>query len=227
MDALWYERKDIRDRLMTFGRAIQGVSPYEVVIEPDAQKCHSAQCNFTAGKIIVNPNFFPGLPEAQYLVTKALLVHEAAHRRFSTPVSSPTLVREVANILEDERVDRLMCREFAGACWFLGKLSEVFFEGARQIDESSDSPGEVVGYFLQLRWANRIGRRVKGGLSQNNKALWEKIKPIVYDSWQAQSTKAVNVNAAQIVDILGFDGLMAYYKARVEHNNPSKEANET
>jgi hypothetical protein len=223
MDALWYERKDYRDRLVTFGRAIQGVSPYEIVIEPNPQKCRSAQCNFTVEKITVNPTFFPGTPEAQYIITKALLVHEAAHRRFSTPVSTPTLVREVANILEDERVDRLMCHKFAGACWFLCKLSEVFLEGTSTIDEKSDSPGEVVGYFLQLRWANRIGKRVKGGLSSHNLTLWEKIKPIVYESWQARNTKAVNVNAARIVDVLGFDGLMAYYKANIEHNNPNEE----
>ena len=108
MSIPWYEREDFKEELESFGRALQGSKPYEVVIETNAEKCRSAQCNFTAGRIVVNPTFFPGLPEAQHLVTKALLVHEAGHRRYSTPESLPTLVREVANILEDERVDRRM-----------------------------------------------------------------------------------------------------------------------
>jgi hypothetical protein len=71
---------------------------------------------------------------------------------------SRALVHQVANILEDERIERQMCEEFAGVRWLVKRLSHALYEESKPIDEKSDSPGEVVAYFLQLRWAKRIGQ---------------------------------------------------------------------
>lgn len=204
MGCAWYEQENIRDQLILFGRAVQGVHPFDVLIEPDPIKCHSAYCNFTSKRIAVNPTFFPLSPSEQYMLTKALLIHEAAHRRYSMPEPLPGLVREVANILEDERVDRKMCSEFAGAEWFLKVMSHEFLKRAKPIDSSSNSPEAVVFYFLQLRWANRAGEKIKGSLSPANQALWEKIKPLVIEAWQADNPGIVNRNAYEIVSALGF-----------------------
>jgi hypothetical protein len=200
----WYEWRNIRNRLIVFGKAVQGISPYRVMIEPDRGKCPSGYCNFSKRLIAANPSLFYGeLPKDQYQLTKAILVHEAGHRRFTTPDKLSPLVHQVANILEDERIERQMCEEFAGVRWLVKKLSQTLYEESKPIDEESDSPGEVVAYFLQLRWARRIGRSIKGNLSSKNQELWQKVEPLVYEAWQAQTSEIVDGNAKKIVNILG------------------------
>jgi hypothetical protein len=200
----WHEWRNIRNRLIVFGRAVQGVSPYKVLIEPDSSKCPSGYCHFSRREIAANPNiFYSLLPKDQYYLTKAILVHEAGHRRFTTANKLSPLVHQVANILEDERIERQMCEEFAGVRWLVRRLSQQLYEESKPIDEKSDSPGEVVAYFLQLRWAKRIGQPIKGGLSPKNQELWQKVEPLVYEAWQAETSQTVDRNAEEIVRILG------------------------
>ena len=203
MTVPWYEWRNIRHRLVVFGRAVQGISPYRVTIEPDPGKCPSGYCNYTAREIAANPGIFSLPPRDQYQLTKAILVHEAGHRRFSTPNKLPSVVHQVANILEDERIEKQMCQEFAGVRWLVRKLSQALYKESMPVDENSDSPGEVVAYFLQLRWARRIGLPIKGGLSARNQKLWQKVEPLVYEAWHAEASKAVHRNAEEIVRILG------------------------
>jgi len=145
----WYEWRNIRNRLIVFGRAVQGVSPYRVTIEPDRTKCSSGYCNFTKRQIVVNPDIFALPSKDQYQLTKAILVHEAGHRRFTTPNKLSPAVHHVANILEDERIERQMCQEFAGVRWLVRKLSQTLYDESKSVEENSDSPGEVVAYFLR------------------------------------------------------------------------------
>jgi len=199
----WYEWKNIREKLLIFGKAVQGVSPYKVLIEPDFKKCPSGYCSFTKKEIAANPNLFKVLPKDQYQLTKAILVHEAGHRRFTSPKKLPQVVHQVANILEDERIERLMSEDFAGVRWLVKKLSQELYSESEPVNEKSDSPGEVVAYFLQLRWAKRIGKEVKGSLSSKNKKLWQKIEPLVYKAWEADASEVVYQSAERIVKILG------------------------
>jgi len=200
----WYEWRNIRNRLVVFGKAVQGISPYRVLIEPDRAKCPSGYCNFCKREIAVNPSmFYSQLPKDQYQLTKAILVHEAGHRRFTAPNKLSPLVHQVANILEDERIERRMCDEFAGIRWLIKKLSRTLYEEAKPVDEASECPGEVVAYFLQLRWAKRMGKSVKGGLSLKNQELWQKVKPLVYQAWEAETSEKVDEIAQEIVNILG------------------------
>ena len=199
----WYEWRNIRNRLIVFGRAMQGASPYRVLIEPDPVRCPSGYCNFTRREIAANPNLFALPTRDQYQLTKAILVHEAGHRRFTTPNKLSSLVHQVANILEDERIERQMCSEFTGVRWLVKRLSQAMYDESKQIDETSDSPGEVVAYSLQLRWATRTGLPVKGNLSPSNQVLWHKVEPLVYEAWSAESSEYVNRNAGEIVRILG------------------------
>lgn len=199
----WYEWRNIRNRLVVFGRAVQGISPYRVTIEPDRSKCPSGYCNFSRREIAANPDLFTLAPKEQYQLTKAILVHEAGHRRFTTPNKLPPLVHHVANILEDERIERQMCDEFAGVRWLVRRLSQTLYGESKPVDEGSDSPGQVVAYFLQLRWAKRIGLPIKGKLSPKNQGLWQKVKPLVYESWEADTSEVVDRNAEEIVQILG------------------------
>lgn len=199
----WYEWRNIRERLMIFSRAIQGISPYRVLIEPDRGKCPTGYCNFKKREIAANPNLFAVRPKEQYNLTKAILVHEAGHRRFTTPGNLSPVVHTVANILEDERIEQLMAQEFAGLRPLVRMLSEALYREAPEVDATSGSPGEVVGYFLQLRWAKRLAQPIKGGLAPANEARWRKVEPLVYQAWLAPTSETVERNATKIVRILG------------------------
>ncbi len=96
-----------------------------------------------------------------------------------------------------------MCREFVGVRWLLHRLSGRFYAETKPIDGASDASEEVILYFLQLRWAARIGQPVKGGLSAKNRLLWEKVKPLVFEAWEAETSETADHNAAEIVGILG------------------------
>jgi len=41
-----------------------------------------------------------------------------------------------------------MCQEFAGVKWLVRKLSQTLYDESKLVDQSSDSLGEVVAYFL-------------------------------------------------------------------------------
>ena len=207
MDDQWYERQDVKDQLLIFGRGIQGINPFDVILEPNPEKCYSGCCSFTDRKITVNPTLFSTPAREQYLLTKGLLVHEAGHRRHTTPFYLPPITWEIANILEDERVENRMHEEFIGVQWLIHKLARRFYEDSRHLDPTSESPEEVVAYFLQLRWALRIGQPVKGALSPLNQQLWEEIKPLVFEAWHAANTESVNQHAEEITEILGLTRL--------------------
>jgi len=46
MDVPWYQQEVALDQLLLFGRAIQGIAPYDIVIEPDYAICPGGYCNF-------------------------------------------------------------------------------------------------------------------------------------------------------------------------------------
>lgn len=198
----WYEWRHIRNRLLSFGRAVQGVSPYRILFEPDKSKCPSGLTNFSRRLIMVNPTMFEATPEEQYELTKAVLCHEAGHRRFTTPTALPPHVHFVSNSLEDERIEKLMEQEFAGVRPLIKRLAEEMLNQATPLDPASDDPAQVLNYILQLRWATRAGLWVKGELSERNQVLWEQVEPLVYEAWTAETSLICDRNAEEILRIL-------------------------
>jgi hypothetical protein len=198
----WYEWCPIRSRLLSYARAVQGISPYRVTLEPDKSKCRGGYTNFSHRLITVNPTMFEVPPEEQYNLTKAVLCHEAGHRRFTTPSDHPAHVHFVSNILEDDRIERLMEEEFAGIRPLLRKLSEQMLKGATPLSPENDDPVQVLNYILQLRWATRCGQMVNGALSQRNWQRWELVEPLVYEAWTAESSQVCDRNAQEIIHIL-------------------------
>lgn len=203
MSIPWYEWRHIRNRLINYGRAVQGVSPYRTILEPDKRKCASGYTNFSKRLIMVNPTMFEAKAREQYQLTKAVLCHEAGHRRFTTPSKLPPHIHLVSNILEDERIERLMEEEFAGVRGLLKKLSLEMLKEAKPLDPRSDEPAEVLNYILQLRWSERAEEPVKGVLSPKNRERWAQIEPLVYQAWRAESSRVCDRNAQEIVRILG------------------------
>ena len=123
----WWQWKHIQERLRLWGRALQGVEPYriEIVDEPGL----TGLTNFTQRLIKVNPEMIHGLkPREGYEITKAVLCHEAGHRRFTTHAELNPVVHMVSNILEDQRIESLMMEEFAGTRPLIRRMTEALYE---------------------------------------------------------------------------------------------------
>jgi len=203
MSVPWYEWRPVRQKLAAFGRAIQGVSPYGVVIEPDRARCPTGYCDFSRREIAVNPTCFRLEPRDAYRATQALLVHEAGHRRFTTPARLSGPVAFVSNLLEDQRIETLMADQFAGLRPLVAYLAGLMYKRVRPVDPGSDDPVEVLGYILGLRWPTRLGKPVVGALSPRNRARWERMRPWVERAWHAESSVIVDRCAEEIVRLLG------------------------
>jgi hypothetical protein len=197
----WWQWRNIQERLTLFGRALQGPQPYRV--ELAAEPGLTGLTDFGRRLIRVNPDMVPGLrPRQGYDVTKAVLCHEAGHRRFTTPAELPAVVHMVSNILEDQRIESLMMEEFAGTRRLIRALTELLYDRSPEL-EATDDPGQVVAAALQYRWAYRLGLPLKGNLSAPNRGLWERVKPLVERAWVASSSLEVDRIARRIVRILG------------------------
>ena len=199
----WYEWRTHTNRLQAWSRAVQGANPYKVEFEPNPRVCPTAYTDFGKRLMRVNPEFAGKTPREQFNFTKALLSHEAGHKRFTTPnkALSP-LVAQISNILEDERIERLMEAEFTGVRPLLKRLNEAILDKALELSPESENKGDVLNYALQWRWSLRSGMPVKGSLSTPNQALWALCEPLVRECWTAETSETSDRNAAEIARIL-------------------------
>ncbi|HWO93675.1 MAG TPA: hypothetical protein VNL92_02835, partial [Dehalococcoidia bacterium] len=195
--------KHIQDRLKLWGRALQGVEPYR--IEFAEEPGLTGLTDFSNHLIKVNPEMIAGLkPREGYEITKAVLCHEAGHRRFTAPAELSWVVHMVANILEDQRIESLIMEEFAGTRPLIRRLTEEMYRQSPELD-ATDDPGQVVAAALQWRWAVRLGVGLKGELSEVNKERWEQVRPMAEEAWVAATSEEVNTIAWRIVQILGLN----------------------
>ena len=197
----WWQWRNIQEKLALFGRALQGPEPYRVQFA--AEPGLTGLTDFGRRLIRVNPEMVPGLrPRQGYDTTKAVLCHEAGHRRFTTPSELPAVVHTVSNILEDQRIESLMMEEFAGTRRLIRALTELLYDRSPEL-EATDGPGPVVAAALQYRWAYRLGLPLKGELSKVNQGCWERVRPLVEAAWVASSSLEVDRIAHRIVRMLG------------------------
>jgi len=196
----WWQWRNIQERLRLFGRAVQGPEPYRIEFADDPGL--TGLTDFEARLIRVNPEMVPGLrPRRGYEITKAVLCHEAGHRRFTTPAKLPAVVHMVSNILEDQRIESLMMEEFAGTRPLIRDLTEALYDRSPEL-EPADDPGQVVAAALQYRWAYRLGQPLKGELSPTNRERWDRVRPLVEKAWVAATSTEVDRIAGRIVRML-------------------------
>jgi hypothetical protein len=174
-----------------------------MMLEPDKKKCDSGYTSFSKRIIVVNPTMFDVSPEEQYDLTKAVLCHEAGHRRFTTPANLPSHVHVVSNVLEDERIEKLMEQEFVGVRELLKRLSKELLGDVEPLDPKSDEPDQVLNSMLQLRWSRRLDVPVRGTMSSRNRERWDDVSYLVQEAWTADSSEVCDRNAAEILRILG------------------------
>ena len=206
----WYQWPSIERQLVTFGKSFLGPYAFAVRLEDDRTLCPSGVCDFGQRTITVNPRAFPGPPRTQYLLTRGVLAHEVGHARYTTPRDGATpVVQELTNVLEDERIERIMGGQFWSVRGALTALGRHAYWRAMPLGQPRgelqdlDDPRWVVLAAVQWRWAQRLGLPLKGRLSALNQRRWRKVKPLVERAWTARDTGRVYDLAEQIVAILG------------------------
>ena len=119
------------------------------------------------------------------------------------------MVQQLTNILEDERIERIMGGQFWSVRAALTAVSRYAYTVSRPLGEphgdpaGPDDPRWVVLAAVQWRWAQRLGLPLKGQLSALNRRRWRRVKPLVERAWTARDTGRVYDLAEQIVAILG------------------------
>jgi hypothetical protein len=197
----WWQWRNIQEKLRLYGRAVQGVDPYRIEFADEPGL--TGITDFEQRLVRVNPELVPGLrPRQAYDITKAVLCHEAGHRRFTTPTRLSPVVHMVSNILEDQRIESLIMEEFAGTRALIWELTKALYDRSPDL-EAIDDPGQVVAAALQYRWGYRLGMPLKGMLSTGNQAKWDEVRPLVEKAWVADSSLKVDRIARRIVQILG------------------------
>ena len=196
----WWQWGNIQERLRLYGKALQGPEPYRIEFADDPGL--TGVTDFGRRLVRVNPEMFPDLrPRAGYDITKAVLCHEAGHRRFTEPTKLSPVVHMVSNILEDQRIESLMMEEFAGTRPLIRMLTEAMYERSPEL-QPTDGRGHVVAAALQHRWAYRLGQPLKGELSPANQERWQQVRPLVEKAWIAASSLEVDRIAGRIVKLL-------------------------
>lgn len=210
MSINWYQWPSVEKKLIVFGKSFLGPHAFGIRLEDRDLACSTAYCDFNVPELVVNPCAFGSTPQEQYMAARGLLIHEVGHARYTTPHEglSP-VVHQVSNILEDERIERIMAEQFYSVRPALLALTRHAFKEARQSVERreigfpEDDPGWVALYMLQHRWAVRLGQTVPIELSDLNRRRWEQVKPLVEEAWGAADSRRVDQIAVQIVETLG------------------------
>ena len=201
MGLKWWQWRNIQERLRLFGKALQGPEPYRIEFANDPGL--TGVTDFGRRLVRVNPEMIPDLkPRQGYDITKAVLCHEAGHRRFTEPTELSPVVHMVSNILEDQRIESLMMEEFAGTRPLIRMLTQAMYDRSPELGPTDD-PGQVVAAALQYRWAVRLGLPLKGELSPVNHERWCQVRPLVEEAWVAGSSQEVDRIAERIVKLLG------------------------
>lgn len=233
-DALrWYHILPVRD---TVDRKTQMVDEsYDLIFgsEPATlgwRKCETGYTNFQSRVCWVNTELLKDAQaQDQYVMTVFLAAHERAHARWTEFVESdfnaldkngkPILSREkkpvpdpllhnVWNILEDERIERLLGRDFAHLHKYLKKGSELFLPKIKT-PAGTNAPTEVIEWILRRRVAERAGLKEKCPLSRNNQDLLAKCEPLLDEAFGCTSSRRVVEISREILKILQLDGMGA------------------
>ena len=178
MSVGWYQWPSVERQLVVFAKSFLGPHAFTVRLEDDRWICPTGSCDFNQHAIVVNPTACDGAPQAQYLVTRGLLAHEVGHARYTTPRDGTApVVQQLTNILEDERVERIMGGQFWSVRAALTAVSRYAYTVSRPLGEphgnlqDPDDPRWVVLAALQWRWAVRLGEPLKGAVGGQRAAL--------------------------------------------------------
>jgi hypothetical protein len=160
-------------------------------------------------KIIqVNPQLFPEQNvDVQFRLTQGLLAHECGHAWFTSSWSdqSETILQELANMLEDQRIEGGICILYPGVAPAICLLGDLVY--ASLAIAAGDPRQQAYCCCLAWRWAHsRTGEQAmfeKLGIASAGQSLWQEIRPLVEQAWMAADTATVISLAKEILGLLG------------------------
>lgn len=219
----WWEWRRAERRLAGWVGVLVGTRPYRtafrtgegsscdfgqrlVVVEPDAPRTWGAEARAlptTWGKTRVER-----AGELEVLCARALAAHEAGHVVYTTTgTTTGGAHHHLTNILEDERVERLVARDDRRAAVDLAEL------GLRSWRVGCTPAGaratRLVNAALYHRWDARrpVGEPSRLILDDpDERRLWEEqVRPRVEEAWEAPDTGRVALLAREILSLLGVD----------------------
>lgn len=182
--------------------------------------------DFSRQECWVNTQFLKDAPSSdQFAATVYLAAHERAHARWTdfheedfyalgssgqvlkSKDGKPLmdiLLHNTWNILEDERIERLLGRDYPHLHYYLWRGSELFLAKLEK-PAGTDSPAEVLVWVLYNRVATRAGLSVPCPLSPSNQALLAECQPLIDEAFSCSSSRRVVVLAREILKKLKLD----------------------
>jgi hypothetical protein len=183
--------------------------------------------DFDKRRCWVNTEIIPNLKAADaFSLTTFVAAHERAHARWTDFVESDFQLRnkdgavckgsngkprydgmlhQVWNILEDERIERLLGRDFPHLHRYLMRGSQLMLDKI-PLCAGDDDPSDVITWVLRRRVANRAGKTLACPLSPQNQALLVQCEPLIDEAFGCSSSRRVVEIAREILEILKLDG---------------------
>jgi Mg-chelatase subunit ChlD len=204
----WWWWRGVQLRLTKWTQALLQGRRYSVELDP---KCRSAVHCKDSKSIRVNPQFMPGEePAIQFRITQALLAHEVGHALFTDAWTGrgENVLAEMANILEDQRVEDAISTRYPGIAPAIDLLGDRSYEAITKRKLRGDAPENAYRLCLYWRWAAKRASSEESFLTklkvdEGTIALWSKVRPLVEEAWKAPNTQAVIEQARQILHTLG------------------------
>ncbi|CAG0935189.1 hypothetical protein TFLX_04021 [Thermoflexales bacterium] len=207
LTAPWWIWRSVQTRLIKWTLLLLGGRKYTVELTTEIETgVHYPDLR----RIEVNPEMFARESvDVQFRATQGLLLHEAAHARYTEawPEQKDNVLCELVNVLEDHRIEQAMSIAFPGAAPALTLLGDLVYRDLR----GAESKPEFKAFqaCLAWRWAHtRTNERdmlKRLNMLKDEAAcdLWSKIKPLVEAAWRARDTREVIGLARDILVMLG------------------------
>jgi hypothetical protein len=187
--------------------------------------CATGYTDFTNQLCWLNAEAVKAPAAEQFVMTVYLAAHERAHALWTDyhkedfyqldDTGKPKLqtrdeplydraLHTAWNILEDERIERLLGRDFPHLHPYLRAGSRTFLSIIGRETPDND-PNEVLRYVLRRRIATRAGKKERCLLSSENVALLALCEPLLDEAFGCTSSRRVVAIAREVLDILKLD----------------------
>ncbi|WP_414657744.1 vWA domain-containing protein [Deinococcus sp. VB343] len=210
MSKSWWQTPQIRKWALAMWRYYSWRPGYRLTLSTELTQ--TAYVNMQGKLVVCNPEYpypplnyrqgvrnLPGdIHEFQMKYLESLIAHEAGHTHFSGPLPAG-LLGQLVNIIEDERMERLMVKMFQ-------PLGELFrFAGdadAAYTLSKVGTGGDVIQGCLMHRftWHHPKWKYVP---DQSDACHWPKVREILEAAWVAPEYEDVICAAREIFKILG------------------------
>lgn len=205
------------DFLLVFGDTPESIG---------GRTCETGYTDFRNQRCWVNTTVLPNpaSEEEQIITATFIAAHERAHARWTEYVEGDFYLRDVSgvpvlhkgepmtdvvvhqvwNILEDERIERLLMHHFRYLGPYLVRGSQYMLRLIEAVT-GQDSPEEVIKWVLRRRVLQRANVQEDCPLSPTNVQLLHDIEPLLDEAFSASSSRRVVEIAREIVEKLNLN----------------------